>query len=211
LHDSVTQSLYSLSLLIKAWQRKFHTGRPVPIDDYLAQFAEVTQQSLKEMRLLVYELRPPVLEKDGLIGALRQRLEAVEKRTGVEARLVAEVLVDLPDTLEEELYWIAREALNNTLKHANASEVEIHFSVIDGKACLEICDNGQGFDYEESIQSGGMGLRNMAERADRIGGQLEVHSDPGQGTTIKIKAPMNESTSGKIVSFNPSGSQEMNE
>ncbi len=190
LHDSVTQSLYSLSLLIEAWQRKLRAGRPVPVEEYLSQFAEITRLSLKEMRLLVYELRPPVLEKEGLIGALRQRLDAVEKRAGVEARLIAEDLVDFPDTIEEELYWIAQEALNNALKHANASQVEIRISAMEGKARLEICDNGQGFDFEGSKGSGGMGLKNMADRADRIGGHLEIVSALGRGTTVTIEVLM---------------------
>ncbi len=90
LHDSVTQSLYSLTLLAAGWRRLAAKGQLDSVEDSFVEIEEVAQQALKEMRLLIYELRPPALEKEGLQGALHHRLSAVEKRAGVEARLVAE-------------------------------------------------------------------------------------------------------------------------
>ena len=118
LHDSVTQSLYSVMLLTEGWRRSVQAGGggSVYVEDYLARISDICGQALKEMRLLIYELRPPVLERDGLVGALRKRLDAVEKRSGVEARVVMDDLLELPVPVEVELYRIAQEALNNALK-----------------------------------------------------------------------------------------------
>ena len=86
LHDSVTQSLYSLTLLAEGWRRMAHSGRLEQVEESFSELGQLGQQALKEMRLLIYELRPPALEQEGLVGALHQRLAAVEKRSGVQAR-----------------------------------------------------------------------------------------------------------------------------
>ena len=113
--------------------------------DYeLGTSREIAQQALKEMRLLVYELRPPALEKEGLLGALHQRLGAVEKRAGVETRLIAEEVIELPAPVEEALYRITQEALNNALKHARATLVTVHIRTNDERVELEVIDDGQG-------------------------------------------------------------------
>ena len=143
LHDSVTQSLYSLVLLTEGWRRLMHSGTgTVPsnagaqTEDYLGRIGEIAQQALREMRLLIHELRPPMLEQEGLVGAVRKRLDAVEKRVGIEARVVMDELVELPVSLEEGLYWITQEALNNALKHAEAKKETVRVCVEDGMFCL---------------------------------------------------------------------------
>jgi signal transduction histidine kinase len=188
LHDSVTQSLYSIVLLTEGWRRVVNSGENTSVEDYLNRIGEITQQSLKEMRLLIHELRPPVLERDGLAGALRQRLDAVEKRAGVEARFLMDDLIELPARMEEELYRIAEEALNNALKHAAATAVTMHLCHEGESVVLEISDNGRGFDPEVALRGGGMGLINMRERAQQIGGSLTIVSAPGQGTTVRASA-----------------------
>ncbi|HMN30723.1 MAG TPA: histidine kinase, partial [Caldilineaceae bacterium] len=125
LHDSVTQQLYSLTLLAEGWRRMAQNGQLSGVEEALAELGQLGQQALKEMRLLVHELRPPALEQDGLLGALHQRLAAVERRAGVEARLVANDLCELPAALEAGVYRIAQEALNNALKHAEATTVTV--------------------------------------------------------------------------------------
>lgn len=185
LHDSVTQLLYSQSLLTEGWRRLAHAGAPAHLEDYLNRVGEITQQALKEMRLLVHELRPPILERDGLLGALRQRLDAVENRAGVEARLIADDLVELPMPAQEGLYRIAQEALNNALKHAAATSVTVRIYSAQDQVVLQVTDNGKGFDPETAMQSGGMGLLNMRERAKQMGGCLDILSKPGEGATIR--------------------------
>jgi signal transduction histidine kinase len=186
LHDSVTQSLYSLTLLAVAGQRMIEAEDLQQIAGNQARLGEIAQQALQEMRLLVYELRPLALDSAGLIGALEQRLETVERRAGIEARVLVDGEVDLAADVEEELYGIAQEALNNSLKHAKASQVALSVRVADESVALEIADDGQGFDLAGIGAKGGLGLISMQERADRIGGQLRIHSAPGEGTRVKV-------------------------
>ncbi len=190
LHDSVTQSLYSLTLLAVAGQRMIQAEDLQQIAGNQARLGEIAQQALQEMRLLVYELRPLALESEGLIGALEQRLETVERRAGIQARVLVEGDVELAPDLEEELYRIAQEALNNELKHAGASQVVLSVRVAEGSVGLEVADDGHGFDLAEVQDKGGLGLISMQERADKIGGQLTIHSAPGEGTRVMVTVPL---------------------
>jgi signal transduction histidine kinase len=190
LHDSVTQSIYSLTLLAEAGQRMIKNGDIQQAESNHFRLREIAQQALQEMRLLVYELRPQVLRSEGLIGALEQRLEAVERRAGINARLVVDEELEIPAELEVELLHISQEALNNALKHSKASEVVLSLRVDEDNLRLEVKDNGQGFDLELARGKGGMGLTNMADRVEKIGGKLTIQSDPDSGTTIRIIAPI---------------------
>jgi len=194
LHDSVTQSLYSLTLLAGGGQRLARAGKLQNVEKYLADLGEIAQQALKEMRLLVYQLRPTILEQEGLVGALQQRLEAVEGRSSIETRLlVDDEPLDLPAPVEEGLYRIAQEALNNTLKHSLASLVSIRIEAANGWVILEVSDNGKGFDFQTVGHNGGLGLVSMKERAEKLGGTLMISSKPGAGATIRARVSVQES------------------
>jgi len=187
LHDSVTQSLYSLTLFSEAARHMAEVEGNESIEQYIGQIGTIGLQALKEMRLLVFELRPPELEKEGLIPALRKRLEAVEGRAGVDARVDVEEFIRLPGGVEQEFFRIAQEALNNALKHAAASTVIVYLRQENGGVEMEIVDDGVGFDPEVLLDSGGMGLKNIRDRTERLGGTVDIHSIPGEGTKIKIK------------------------
>ncbi len=187
LHDSVTQSLYSITLLAEGWKRLDKAGKLDDTEDPLTELGEIAQQALKEMRLLVHELRPPDLEAVGLLRALMQRLSAVEKRAGVDARLEADDVVTLPPQVEECLYRIAIEALNNALKHASASRVVVRVHADRERVELEVADNGRGFDVEALEEGRGMGLQGMRERAEHRGGVFSVDSTPSQGTSVRVR------------------------
>ena len=186
LHDSVTQSLYSVTLLSEAGRQLVEAGDLARVEGYLERLGEISQQALKEMRLLVYELRPLVLRREGLAGALQQRLDAVEKRAGVEARLLVEGEGELPASIEEALYRIAQEALNNALKHAGANSVTVYVRNRDGYIELEVIDDGAGFDPSTAGEDGGLGLTSMRERAEKVGGMLDITSVLREGTRVKI-------------------------
>jgi signal transduction histidine kinase len=189
LHDSVTQSLYSLTLLAEAGQRMIRAGDLQQIAGNQTRLGEIAQQALQEMRLLVYELRPLALESEGLVGALEQRLETVERRAGIQARVLVEGEIQLAPDVEEELYGIALEALNNALKHAKASQVVLSVRTTEDSVVLEFVDDGRGFDVGDVHEAGGLGLISMQERADKIRGQLTVHSAPGEGTRVGVSVP----------------------
>ncbi len=193
LHDSVTQSLYSLTLLTEGGRRLANLGDLGSMEDVFIDLGEIALQSLKEMRLLIHELRPPVLELEGLVGALQRRLDMVEGRAGVQARLLmvgdsleADGKVELPASVEQDLYGIAQEALNNALKHAVATSITVWIRAVGERLELEVVDDGRGFDPEHTVDGGGLGLSTMRERAARLDGALAVQSAPGKGTSVKV-------------------------
>lgn len=200
LHDAVTQSLYGATLMAETGKRLAKAGDIAQASHYLERLGETTQQALKEMRLLVYKLRLPALEKEGLIGALQRRLDAVEKRAGVDARLLIKddghAQGALPERVEKAFYRIAQEALNNSLKHAHATTVTVQIAIrpcADGReqrVILDVADDGRGFDLQAVADAGGMGLSNMRERAEQLGGDLTIESSPGQGTRVRMEMGM---------------------
>ena len=153
---------------------------------YLSRVSEVIHQALKDMRLLVFQMRPPELDTEGLVGALQRRLDAVEKRAGIEARLISDELPTLPDDVVDGLYGIAQEALNNVLKHAEADAVSVTIRSGGASVNFEVVDDGRGFDIEAAHEGGGMGLKNMQERAAQLSGELTIDTAPGQGTKLKV-------------------------
>lgn len=196
LHDSVTQSLYSLTLLAEGWRLQAQDEHLEQAVQHFARLGGIANQALKEMRLLIYQLRLPVLEKEGLAGAIQRRLEDVERRSGIAGRVVVEGEVDLPVSVEEHLYRIIQEALNNALKHAAAKTVIIYIRATSADAAdssqphaataveIEVVDDGQGFD--PNAVAHGVGLESMRERAEELGGSLAIDSTPGHGTCIKV-------------------------
>jgi signal transduction histidine kinase len=186
LHDSVTQLLYSQILFSGASLKVLRQGNADLAQQHLTRIESAAQQALKEMRLLVYELRPSNDLDEGLASALERRLEAVEKRTGINAKLIAGGDLQTDQATAMALYRIAEEALNNTLKHAGASNVLVTLQGIDGEFFLEVSDDGAGFDPGAPRQ-GGMGLNNMRERVAGLGGNLEIHSSPGAGARVCVR------------------------
>lgn len=187
LHDSVTQLLYSLTLFAEAGQRMIRTKDFDRAEQYLHRLGETAQQAHKEMRLLIYELRSPVVEKEGLVNALQHRLDTVEKRAGLDACLEIGGNIQLPTILEDGLFRIALEALNNALKHAAATQISVRLHEIDHQVTLGVIDNGKGFDPQSVKNGGGLGLASMQERAAHLGAWLEINSKLGEGTCINVK------------------------
>jgi signal transduction histidine kinase len=186
LHDSVTQALYSVTLHSEAAVRLLSAGKQAAAVEYMRDLRTTAQQALREMRLLIFELRPPILEQEGLVAALQARLDAVEGRAGLQTELRIHGEEKLHYTVAEELYRIAQEALNNVLKHAHAHHVTLQITCEEANCCLEISDDGEGFDTAAMLQHDGWGLRGMQERARRVGAELSVNSVPGQGTTVRV-------------------------
>jgi PAS domain S-box-containing protein len=188
LHDSATQSLYSLVLISSGWAMKAEKGRLTDVPAKFTQLSEIAVQVLKELRLLIYQLRHPELEAAGLVKALEERLAAVEQRANITTTLeVVGEPAGLAAEVEEQLYAMLQEALNNALRHARASSVAVTIRPKADEAVFVVRDDGVGFDPD--TPSGGLGLRSMQERAEKIGARLTIGSQPGQGTLIEIRVP----------------------
>jgi signal transduction histidine kinase len=202
LHDSVTQSLYSVSMYAEAAARLLDTGDMVTAAEHLRELRTTAQEALREMRLLIFELRPPALEKIGLAAALQARLEAVEVRGGMQTELQVEGEQDskcLARAAEDELYHIAQEALNNILKHSNAQHVWVHLQFTEARVFLVIRDDGVGFMPAAVGNGGGLGLAGLRERAEKIGACLQINSMLGTGTEIRVIVPASFAKEQNIV------------
>jgi signal transduction histidine kinase len=190
LHDSVAQTLYGLTLQAEAASRRLLSGHVDTVADYLSEIRQSAQETLQETRLLIFELQPPVLEQQGLAPAIKARLESVEGRSDLKIQLHLDEVGRLPTGIEVAVYRIAQEALNNIIKHAHASQVQVTLARDDGIVSLEVADDGIGFDPRAVSQQAGMGLKGMRERAAQINGKLRVISEPGRGTQVQLEVPI---------------------
>ena len=150
----------------------------------------MSREAMYDMRLLVFELRPFMLETEGLASALRARLAAVEGRSGLKTEVLVEEERRLPIKIEEELYRIAQEALNNVVKHAGATQVQVQLKYDEKTVSLEMNDDGKGFEPEAAHQSGGFGLQGIRERVQQLGGTLNIESAPRSGTRLRARIPL---------------------
>jgi signal transduction histidine kinase len=191
LHDSVMQALYGVTLYAEAAWRRLSAGDSSVTGEHLREIRSTAQEALREMRLLIFELRPPVLKQEGLAAALRSRLESVEQRVGLETRLELDVQERLAPEIEEALYRIALEALNNVLRHSFADHVCVTLRREAGRALLQVADDGVGFDpVATRKRGGGLGLRGMEERVSRLGGRLALDSAPGEGARVRVEVDL---------------------
>ncbi|MBI9050720.1 MAG: PAS domain S-box protein [Anaerolineaceae bacterium] len=187
LHDSVNQRLYSLILYSSAGKKAYHNANEEKVIQHLDKIDQNAQLALREMRILIHELRPDPLESEGFIGAITQRLNFVEKRVGVDYEINIEGELDLSREEESELFSIITEALNNGLKHANASKIIINMVSSEEYFRLEICDNGIGFDIKTASKRNGLGIISMRERAERIGGSFNIQSAYDNFTCVIVE------------------------
>jgi signal transduction histidine kinase len=187
LHDSVTQGLYGVALYTAAARHALSDGDLESVRGNLRDIAETTQEAVGEMRQLLVELRPQILDEHGLATALWSRLEAVHTHAGIAVEFDCADDVRLASEAEQELYRVAQEALNNVLKHSRATRVRVAVTQADGRVAMEIADDGVGFEPE--IHMGGFGVSGMRERVVRLGGSLRVDSTPGEGTFVRIEVP----------------------
>jgi signal transduction histidine kinase len=188
LHDSVTQALYSVTLYADAASMALAAGKQAVASEHVQALRTMAREAMLDMRLLIFELHPPVLEKEGLVGAIQTRLETVEARSGLQTAFhAAGSERRLPLATEEDLYRIVQEALNNAVKHAGAQQVSVHLRFGVQDFSLEVRDDGVGFDPTRARQGGGVGLRGIEERVQRIGGKLHIASAPNAGATLKVE------------------------
>jgi signal transduction histidine kinase len=151
----------------------------------------MTNQALRELRLLLFEFRTEALARKGLIDALRDRLRTVEHRAGISGEVHAPGIGELPMPIEETFYRIALEALNNSLRHGQGDRVDIILLEEEGDLIMTIVDNGIGFDREAAANSGGMGLEGMQKRVGKVSGFLTLSSSP-EGTWVTARAPLKQ-------------------
>jgi signal transduction histidine kinase len=186
LHDVVSQKLFSLVLGAESAATLLDRDVPaarVQIDRLQA----LAREALDELRLLILELRPPDLERDGLAGALRKEVEMLRRLHDVE------IVIEVEDGVgggarDAEVLRIAQEALHNALRHAAPGRVSVRVAGDGERLLVEVVDDGTGFEPGDGeLRSKHLGLTSMEERAKSIGGRLELRSAPGAGTTVRLE------------------------
>jgi len=189
LHDTVTQQIYGLLYQVEITQAQLEINRTEDLPNSLNKIGSIARQALREMRLFLHELQPVDLKNEGLVSALHRRLTAVEGRANIHPRFISPELLEISLQQELNLYQIAREALNNVLRHSGAKNVTVHLTEQRGNVCLEIRDDGQGFEKSALKNSAGMGVKNIKEWAAQIRAKITIQSRPGNGTQIKVVLP----------------------
>jgi signal transduction histidine kinase len=188
LHDSVSQTLFSLTLAAQAARTTIEING-VGAAEMLQTVQELAGGALAEMRALIFELRPGALHEAGLAAAIERFVGAFRSRTGVAVTLDLDSR-RLPPPVEEALYRINGEALANVGKHACASQAVVTLKHISDGVELIVRDDGRGFDPSQPITGDHMGQRTMQERAAALGGSCVVQSAPGSGTTVVVRVPL---------------------
>lgn len=191
LHDSVSQELFSLTMLAAAAKRQLAT-KPDAAATQLDDIQATAQQALQETRSLIFALRPAMLGDRGLVPALRDLVAVARERQGLDVDLAISGERRLPLEHEQALFRIVQEALANVVRHSGARAAEVTLRYEDAQVHLLIRDHGRGFDQSVPRSARSVGLDSMAERAAALGGTCSVASLPGQGTTISVtlRAPL---------------------
>jgi PAS domain S-box-containing protein len=190
LHDQAGQSLTSLILDLGMLDKE--ADQPVRVRAHTARLKGLTDEIMEDLHRLAVNLRPVSLDKLGLVAALGQLVKSLTDRTNIQLKFKAVGIGEderlLPD-IEIALYRIAQEALTNVTRHSHASRADLLLEQNDRKVLLIIEDNGSGFDTESSKTSERLGLLGIQERAETLGGTLTIESTPGQGTTLVVEIP----------------------
>jgi two-component system, NarL family, sensor histidine kinase UhpB len=190
LHDEVNQALTAILLRLEALAQETPPER-VP---EVAELKRLVNQAMGELLNLARQLRPSALDDHGLVPALEAQLKRFSTRTGIEVRLRTDGDPnELPEVIQTAIYRVTQEALTNVARHAGATAVEVDLRGDEGQAELRVRDDGAGFDPGAIRRAGtvepgaGLGLSGMAERARLVGGELDLRSSPGSGTTVTLR------------------------
>jgi signal transduction histidine kinase len=189
IHDGISQRLITLSYRLDAAVRAVGDDAAAATE-HLAEAHDLVELTLQEARAAIGGLRPPVLDDLGLAGGLASLAHSIPQ-IDLEVELADQ---RLPEHIEIALYRIGQECLQNVVKHARATMARLSFAVEGDTARLEIVDDGVGFDTLEhplgGDEMGGYGLLSMAERAELVGGRLNIRSRPGAGTAVTVTIPL---------------------
>ena len=187
LHDSVSQALYGIALGARSARNRLSRDPPRAVEplDYILGLAEA---ALADMRSLILELQPEALEREGLVGALAKRVDAIKGRYGIDVSADLPEEPPIPVDTKQAMYRIAQEALHNVVKHSRAKHASVRLRIDSDAVAMEVVDDGEGFDPSGSYPDH-FGLQSMRERAESRGGGFQVESRPGEGTTVRVRVP----------------------
>ncbi len=204
LHDGPTQSVAAIAMRLNLARRMLERS-PETVEDELAKVEELARRTTKEIRHMLFTLRPLVLESQGLTAALAAMAEKMKETFN------QEVIIKVDDKLLEQIemgkqgviFYIVEEAVNNARKHARASQIWVNLRALkDEIVLLEIKDNGVGFDLDSVMSAydrrGSLGMINLRERTELVNGLLHIETAPGRGSTIQVFIPLSEKAADRL-------------
>ena len=190
LHDGVGPTLASLNLRLRTLRKQLARESHASAAE-LEELAGLAQSSIRDIRRLIQDLRPAVLDELGLMPALREYVTRYREEHGVAIDLSLPGMEErLPNSEEVALFRIVQEALANVAKHSQARRVAIEVRYEQESVLLSVTDDGLGFDPFEPLPAEHLGLWSMRERVEQLGGRLEIESQPGRGTRLSAVFPL---------------------
>jgi signal transduction histidine kinase len=206
LHDGPTQSVAAIAMRVNLARRMLERDQGSAADE-LVKIEDLARRTTKEIRHMLFTLRPLVLESQGLTAALQQMAEKMKETFGQE--VVIQIDEKLADDIEMGkkgiIFYLVEEAVNNARKHAQAARIYVRLSAVKNEpeiAWLQIADEGLGFDVDAITKSydkrGSLGMVNLRERTELINGLLHIDSAPGKGTRVNVYIPLSEEASDKL-------------
>jgi two-component system, NarL family, sensor histidine kinase UhpB len=196
LHDEVNQALTGVLLRLEAARE----GAPAELEGELAETRSLANQAMEELLALARQLRPTALDDLGLKAAIAGQVEEIGRQRGIEAVFSSEGdFSELDDDVQLVVYRVAQEALSNAARHSEADSITVSLRRLDPGVELRVSDDGRGFSF--AAAEGGLGIAGMRERALLVDGEVEIHSRPGEGTTVWLRieepqdAPLRAATS----------------
>jgi len=187
LHDSLVQKLFGVVLVAQSASTLLERS-PGEARAQVDRLAELTREAIAELRALVFQLRPAAIETEGLAAALAKHVEVLRRVHRTEVRMEATGTPRVRPGVDEEAFRIAQESLQNALRHAGAGRLSVRLEESDDQLLLTVADDGVGFDpADPELRARRLGLTSMEERARALGGQLEISSAPGAGTTVSLE------------------------
>ncbi len=196
LHDGPTQDLAAIAMRLN-FARLLVERDTTRAKAELARLEDMAHRTVKEIRSMLFTLRPVILETEGLVAALNQYADNLRENDGLPVTVDAERYEDCLDTdTQGVVFAIIEEAVNNAKKHAQATHIWVRLAVQNDMFLAQVADNGRGFDVEAVESSygsrGSLGLINLKERAQLVGGNISIESAPGQGTKVTLLVPIKE-------------------
>jgi signal transduction histidine kinase len=187
LHDNVTQRLFGVALAVESAGTLLERDAAAAADE-LERVRELARGAMEELRAVVFELRPASLEAEGLATVLRKHVDVLRRVSGRPIELSVADPPRLSGASAAQVFRIAQEALQNALRHADAEHIEVRLEGADGGLVLSVADDGRGFDpARRAVRGRRLGLTSMEERAEELGGRLDIESAEGEGTRVRLE------------------------
>jgi len=185
LHDGLGQLLSTIHLSLSSMDVQ---------NKQVNSSLHLMDQAISDVRNISHNMMPNALISSGLVPALEDMIHRINSSGKVRANFSSRVNLETDENIAVAIYRITQEVVNNTLKHSMATELSLNIESVDSKIQLNISDNGKGFETKGSKENDGLGLKNIHSRVDLLGGQIDIMSEPGEGTQFKIILPINGST-----------------